>query len=110
MEASKLYVYRALVVRVVDGDTVDVNIDCGFRVFITVRVRLDTYNAPEPKEPNGPEAKAWLESLLPVGTACVLQTKKTERWNRWLGKIWLQDGASINELGSQQSWSTPYRG
>ena len=35
-----MYEYKAEVRRVVDGDTVDVTIDCGFNIHIKERVRL----------------------------------------------------------------------
>ena len=42
-----MYEYNAEVRRVVDGDTVDVTIDCGFNIHIKERVRLSGIDAPE---------------------------------------------------------------
>ena len=42
-----MYEYSAQVLRVVDGDTVDVLIDCGFSTFKKERVRLYGIDAPE---------------------------------------------------------------
>lgn len=41
-----MYEYRATVIRVIDGDTVDLRIDLGFDASINVRVRLDGIDAP----------------------------------------------------------------
>ena len=41
------YRYRAKLVRVVDGDTIDLDIDLGFYIRITERVRLEGVNTPE---------------------------------------------------------------
>ena len=42
-----MYEYRAKLVRVVDGDTVDALIDCGFSLFTRQRIRLLGINTPE---------------------------------------------------------------
>ena len=46
-ERQIMYEYKAKVTRVVDGDTVDALIDCGFSVFRKERIRLYGINAPE---------------------------------------------------------------
>lgn len=75
-----MYAYTALLHRVVDGDTVDVTIDLGFRITTAQRIRLSGINAPEHNTKAGQEAiKAvdywfhsrpgpyYLESRLPGG-------------------------------------------
>ena len=44
---DKLYNYKAKLVRVVDGDTIDAEIDLGFGVFIKQRIRLYGIDTPE---------------------------------------------------------------
>ncbi len=61
--------YRAVVQKVVDGDTLYVLIDCGFSTYFYVSIRIMGINAPElftsdPVErEKGKAAKAFLESL-----------------------------------------------
>ena len=55
-----MYEYNAQVLRVVDGDTVDVLIDCGFSTFRKERVRLYGINAPESRTRDKEEKKRGL--------------------------------------------------
>ena len=56
------YVYRADITRVVDGDTVDAMIDCGFSTFKKERIRLHGINAPESRTRDKEEKKRGLAS------------------------------------------------
>ena len=69
--ANQPYFYSATLRRVVDGDTVDVDLDLGFNVSLTnQRIRFYGVNAPESRTRNllektaGQAAKARLEDLL----------------------------------------------
>ena len=89
-----MYQYSATVIKVVDGDTVDFNVDLGFKLQFKLRGRFAGLNAPEGKQT---EAANWLHEQLPVGQAVVIETKKTqEKYGRWLVTIFL-DGRNINE-------------
>ncbi len=95
-----MYQYKATVMRVVDGDTVDLNVDLGFRVTVTDRFRLYGIDAPELKYPTydaGKAAALWLTELLPAGTAVTVETYKpaTDKYGRWLATLHL-DGANVN--------------
>lgn len=88
---------RANVVRVVDGDTVDVSCDGG-----DFRVRLIGIDAPEsvsPEEglncPEGVAASGFLESLLPEGAPVYLEpdVSREDRYGRRLYYVWLADVA-----------------
>ena len=61
------YRYRATLRRVIDGDTVDCDVDLGFEIIAVERFRLLGINAPEKRKPTydaGIAAKQHLESLL----------------------------------------------
>jgi micrococcal nuclease len=94
------YYYKAKVERVVDGDTVDLNIDLGFSINHHTRVRLYGINAPEMKNDTnnaGHEAKAYLTQLIDTKDV-VIETKKddTDKYGRYIATIYL-DGENINE-------------
>lgn len=55
-----MYTYQGMVTNVVDGDTVDIVIDLGFKITYTIRARLHGINAPEMNTPEGKAARAWL--------------------------------------------------
>lgn len=84
-----MYEYEASVVRVVDGDTVDLLIDLGLRVLTKARVRLLGINAPEHNTSAGQASLAYLATVLPAGTQVTVTTHKdkTEKYGRWLAQI-----------------------
>ena len=97
-----LYRYRATVVHVVDGDTIDVDIDLGFfTVLHKQRIRLHGIDAPEVRGREryaGLESKAWLEQNI-GGKEIELVTFKDAKgkYGRWLGVIYFNK-QNINQL------------
>jgi micrococcal nuclease len=100
------YTYRAEVVDVVDGDTIDVHIDLGFYVWIRFqRIHLFGIDAPEASgatETAGVAAKDELTSLI-KGKMVILKSIRGEdspdregSFGNWFGIVWL-DGKSIND-------------
>ncbi|MCB1502696.1 MAG: thermonuclease family protein [Bauldia sp.] len=97
------YTYRAEVVDVIDGDTIDVHIDLGFYVWIRYqRIHLFGIDAPAMGETAGDAAKAQLESLI-GGKTVILKSMRGEdspdrqgSFGNWLGIVYL-DGKSIND-------------
>jgi micrococcal nuclease len=89
-----IYIYKAELVRVVDGDTVDLIINLGFDTFRKERFRLYGIDAPEMNTPEGKEAKAWLwEALQPIEAIYVqtiqLATKaKRDKYGRFLAVLY----------------------
>lgn len=81
-----IYEYMATVLRVVDGDTIVIDLDLGVDVHIKIRTRLVGIDAPELRTEAGKAAKAYMEKLLPVGTQIVCRTVKDrkEKFGRYL--------------------------
>lgn len=108
-----LYVYRGTVKRVVDGDTVDVVVDLGFRTNLQIRVRLLAIDAPEVV---GTERAAGLESAAVLrewieGREVILETHKDQqgKFGRWLGIIWMPGEAkSINNRLVAEGYAQPW--
>jgi micrococcal nuclease len=98
-----MYEYRVKqVLRVVDGDTIDVDLDLGFNISYTQRVRLAGIDTPESRTTDkaekvlGLEVKKHLTETLKAASLIVIRTEKpdsTEKYGRILGWIFL-DGAS----------------
>lgn len=87
-----MYEYRASILRVVDGDTVDVDIDLGFGVWLrNERVRIMGIDTPESRTSDiiekkfGLAAKARLKSLL--GKQAVLKTQVNKDGEDMKGKF-----------------------
>ena len=75
--------YPAKVIRVIDGDTVELAVDIGFRTTHTDKFRLNGINAPE----GHTEAGAVLSDMLYPGRDVVAITYKPEKFGRWLADI-----------------------
>lgn len=116
-----MYEYRVKkVLKVIDGDTIDVEIDLGFDISVTKRVRLAGIDTPESRTRNkeekalGLEAKALLKKQLKEATQIVIKTEKpdsTGKFGRVLGWIWLDDAkTSFNKTMIATGYAWPYDG
>lgn len=89
-----MHEYTATLVRIVDGDTYDFDLDLGFHVTVRERVRLLDLDTPEYYRPKSEGEKQhaievvdYLYTVMPLGTEVVLKTKKTGKYGRWLASI-----------------------
>lgn len=101
-----MFQYEAQVKRVVDGDTLELNIDLGFGVGIDQIVRLAHINAPDSVQwsLSGIEdpAKDFIISKIPPGAVCVVNISRKEKWGRWLAEIlYLPGSISREEIAMQ---------
>lgn len=94
--------YRAVVDRIVDGDTIYMLISPGFNVYTYESIRIMGIDAPEifrgteEERARGKAAKEYLESIAPPGTQCVIRTDKDRTsFGRYSASILLQDGTDI---------------
>ncbi|MFF9287523.1 thermonuclease family protein [Streptomyces griseosporeus] len=94
-----MYVYGARVVRVVDGDTIDFDIDLGFSTHLFQRVRLLGINCPEHGTPQGEAATAYVRKwITDHGPDFTLRTEldRREKFGRVLGTV-IADVRSLND-------------
>jgi micrococcal nuclease len=75
-----MYDYKATIVRVIDGDTVLMDVDLGFYTYSRMSCRLAGLNAIELNQPGGSQARTHLTTLLPQGTAVVVQSVKPDKY------------------------------
>ncbi len=96
--------YVKKVTKVVDGDTIDVEIDLGFDISFSSRVRLAGIDTPESRTTDkmekalGLEAKAYLKNQIESAKTVVIKTEKmdsSEKYGRILGWLFL-DGSSVS--------------
>lgn len=106
------FIYAGTIDRVVDGDTLDVDLDLGCTVHVRVPLRLEHINAPEHGTPAGDAATAYLRGLLPVGRLVTVETRRTEKYGRRLAVVHLDDGdpATVNERIVSTGHAVPYEG
>lgn len=116
-----MYEYRVKkVTGVVDGDTIDVDIDLGFSVSFSQRVRLAGIDTPESRTTDkaekvlGLEAKEYLKSKLKDAKVVVIKTEKpdsSEKYGRILGWLYVDgDTISINDQMIEDGYAWGYLG
>lgn len=113
-----MYEYRVKkLIAVIDGDTIDVEIDLGFDISINKRVRLAGIDTPESRTTDkmekslGLESKAKLKQILSSATTVIIKTEKpdsSEKYGRVLGWLYIDDtNISVNDtlIASGYAWS-----
>lgn len=102
-----MYKYKAIIERIVDGDTIDVIIDLGFKITTNQRIRLANINTPETynvkkdsaEYKKGMAAKEFVIQRVEANNnnAIVVTSKETGKYGRYIGVIWLADNeTSLN--------------
>ena len=119
-----MYEYECTIRKVVDGDTIDVDINLGFNTWINnERVRLYGIDTPESRTRDleekkfGLYAKSVVDKFLPVGSKQVLvaHLDKVGKFGRILGEFRIYDGeqdrqTTINEYMIRKSIGVEYKG
>lgn len=116
-----MYQYRAKILKVLDGDTVDIDLDLGFNIVLSnQRVRMAGIDTPESRTTNAEEkvrgqlSKKKLAEKLPVGSYVIIETQKPDsnddKFGRILGIFILEDGTRVNEWLIKNNYAVPYKG
>jgi micrococcal nuclease len=111
-----MYQYKVKKVkRIIDGDTIDLDIDLGFGITLTHKVRLKDINAAETRTLNveektkGLAAKEWLKKELSREGEWIIETTKDDKYGRILGTLYLVgDPVTINERMLNEGIAYPY--
>jgi len=109
-----MYTYKAVLDRVVDGDTIDAHIDLGFDITIHKRIRLAGIDTPESRTRDLEEKKRGLASkdrlieLLGDGNF-ILKSKEVGKYGRVLGTLHIDD-MNINDTLVTEGFATEYWG
>jgi micrococcal nuclease len=95
------YCYGATIVKVYDGDTVTAVVDLGFKIKMTIRVRLAGINAPEVRgasREEGLKTRDYLRGLI-LNKKVMIKTQKDKKgkYGRYIGVLYIND-KNINEL------------
>ena len=119
-----MYTYNIELLKVVDGDTIDANIDLGFNVTVKKRVRFLGVNAPESRtrdleeKARGLAAKDRVKQLLEGTKTIQLKSHGVGKYGRCLGELHIDivDGQekmtleSVNELLIKEGHAVEYYG
>jgi len=117
----RMYEYRVKnVIKIVDGDTIDVDIDLGFDISLTKRVRLAGIDTPESRTTDkvekalGLEAKEYLKYKFKDAKLVVIKTElpdSTEKYGRILGWVYLDGNTiSVNDQMIEDGYAWGYLG
>ena len=115
------YIYRVKkVIKVVDGDTIDADIDLGFDISLTKRVRLSGVDTPESRTTDlkekklGLESKEWLKRRLEFAKDVLIKTElpdSTEKYGRILGNLYVNnEELSLNQQMIDEGYALAYDG
>lgn len=116
-----MYEYRVKkVTSVVDGDTIDVDIDLGFNISYSQRVRLAGIDTPESRTSDkaekvlGLEAKEYLKYKLKDAKLIVIKTElpdSSEKYGRILGWVYVDENTvSVNDQMIEDGYAWGYLG
>ena len=116
-----MYEYRVKKVnKIVDGDTIDVDIDLGFDISFSSRVRLAGIDTPESRTTDlkekalGLEVKEKIKKELAAAKDVVIKTEKpdsSEKYGRILGWVFLDgSGVSLNQKLINEGYAWTYGG
>ena len=106
-----MYQYEAQVLKVIDGDTLDLFIDLGFKVGFNTRLRMIGIDTPEKNFPYGKVVKAYLQEIL-EGNTILLDVTKKDKYGRYLGVVYLNknDEQSVNDKLIEINMAKAYHG
>lgn len=115
------YIYRIRTIsKVVDGDTIDADIDLGFDISLTKRIRLAGIDTPESRTTNvkekamGLESKEWLKKTLEGAKDILIKTElpdSTEKYGRIIGHLFINgQETSLNNQMIAEGYALAYDG
>ena len=115
------YIYRIRTIsKVVDGDTIDADIDLGFDISLSKRIRLAGIDTPESRTTNikekamGLESKEWLKKTLEGAKDILIKTElpdSTEKYGRIIGHLFINgQETSLNSQMIAEGYALAYDG
>lgn len=110
------YRYSAEVLRIIDGDTVEVSLDFGFQLRQRVSLRLAGINTLElhdkdpKKRAKANMARDYVDSMI-GGKSIITETiKPKDKYSRYLCNVYLEDGRCLNQLLIDNGMAQPWDG
>jgi micrococcal nuclease len=121
MSLKDPYIYRIKqILKVVDGDTIDADIDLGFDISLSKRIRLAGVDTPESRTSDanekkyGLESKEWLKHKVENAKNILIKTElpdSTEKYGRIIGHLFINDQeSSLNDQMIVEGYAWTYDG
>jgi len=102
---SDPYIFQCKIIKIIDGDTVDVDVDLGWDIsVVNQRIRLFGVDCEESRTRDleekkyGLAAKAFLQDFFSLGTTVLLRTHEKGKYGRYLGDFKVYDKWLCQEL------------
>lgn len=113
-----MYVYHATIVKIHDADTVQTDVNLGFRTWQRgVWARVAGISCRELHMPGGREAADYVSGLLPAGTPTVVASIKVDHdpaevtsFDRYVMSVQLPDYRDLAHLLLAEGWAVPWDG
>jgi micrococcal nuclease len=112
-----MYTYTASVLKVIDGDTIEVDFDLGFGVWLrNQRIRLDGIDTPESRTSDKEEkvrgtlSKDKLKEILGKDIQITTKIDPNEKYGRILGVLMNKDGVNVNQWLIENNYAVKYSG
>jgi len=116
-----MYQYKCKINKVLDGDTVAIDLDLGFNIILANQhVRMAGVDTPESRttnkeeKPRGLLSKKKLAEKLPVGSWQKINTFRADsnddKFGRILGEFILEDGTNVNQWLIENNYAVLYQG
>jgi micrococcal nuclease len=116
-----MYQYRAKILKVLDGDTVEIDLDLGFKIVLSnQKVRLAGIDTPESRtanteeKPRGVLSKKKLQEKLPGRSWAMIETMRPDsnddKFGRILGVFITEDGTRVNQWMIDNNYAVLYMG
>jgi micrococcal nuclease len=116
-----MYQYKAKILKVLDGDTVDIDLDLGFNIVLSnQRVRMAGIDTPESRTVDKEEkirgtlSKKKLSEKLPIGSYVTIETQKSDnnddKFGRILAVFILEDKTNLNQWMIDNNYAVLYQG
>jgi endonuclease YncB( thermonuclease family) len=94
--AKDLFTYRALVEKVVDGDTIKIRFDQGFETSTRQTLRLRAIDCPELGTPAGNAAKAFVQSYVKDASWIIVRSSRSDKYDRYLADVFIPAAGTTN--------------
>lgn len=113
-----LYVYKAFVTEVIDGDTLWVMIDCGFKTWIKQKIRLHKIDTSALETPEGIRAKDYVSNVLKNTSFVIIKCHGRDKFDRYLvdllylkdeedPQVVLREGSFLNQELLDENLAVP---
>ena len=104
-----LYTYKAYIRKIIGGDTLWVNIDCGFKIWAKQKIRLRGINTPSAETLKGIEATKFVSKVLKQLPFVIIKSYGRDKYDRYLTDVFylkgegdplvvLEKGAFLNQV------------